>query len=272
MNRKTTLFVPYIVFAVSLFLPWFTYNPKVMGYCWGTQYLLYFLIPMVFVGIYVFCEKQNIFRILLGEFGVIMCLLLLLVVLGTWQEGRNIVAGFRWRDGLRTAQPGFWLSAGCCALMFALMQYHVFARSEQTVCIAFKIVLLAIMILFLIACIFLLVCMTTGEVDLMQMESELYTDEQLKAGVTMIREKVASWNGCKLFSVWYAGDATCLAELDYCNTLNSAHYTQCLVFQTTLRSPYLGGGAWQPNTVYEWTWYLARVQDGPWELLTWGYP
>ena len=38
-------------------------------------------------------------------------------------------------------------------------------------------------------------------------------------------------------------------------------------------SPYLeGGGAWEPDTEYtDYQWWLARTQDGGWQLLSWGY-
>ena len=53
---------------------------------------------------------------------------------------------------------------------------------------------------------------------------------------------------------------------------DGVEYTECIVYRTEFRSPIFGGGAWNANSRYDWSWYLARVGDGPWELLTWGAP
>ncbi len=105
-------------------------------------------------------------------------------------------------------------------------------------------------------------------------ESELYTRNEQKAAVNMILKEFRSWNGCKLYSVYYTSDDFCQRELEYCNTLapDGVEYTECIVYRTDFRSPILGGGGWNANFRYDWSWYLARVGDGPWELLTWGAP
>lgn len=125
MKKKHGLFASLVLFVITLFLPWFTYNPKVMGYCWGTQYVLYFIIPVVLVGTYIFSAHPRLVSMILAEFGSVMQIALLVVIFGTWQEGRNIAAGFRWLDGFRTAQPGFWLAAACTLLTFILLQCNM---------------------------------------------------------------------------------------------------------------------------------------------------
>ena len=32
-----------------------------------------------------------------------------------------------------------------------------------------------------------------------------------------------------------------------------------------------GGGAWEANEEYTWSWWLARSEGGEWNLMTWGY-
>ena len=105
-------------------------------------------------------------------------------------------------------------------------------------------------------------------------ESELYTREEQKEVVDFILASFKEWKGCKLYSVYYTSDEFCQRELEYCNTLapDGVEYTECIVYRTEFRSPIFGGGAWNANFRYDWSWYLARVGDGPWELLTWGAP
>lgn len=131
MKEKTNIFVVYILQIVSMFLPWFTYNAKVMGYCWGIQYILYFLLPLAMVASFLFSRSPNLVQIILAEFGSVMNLVLLILVFGTWQEGRNIIEGFHWRDGFRTAQPAFWCAAICAVLVFAFLQHHIFFKNRK---------------------------------------------------------------------------------------------------------------------------------------------
>ena len=50
------------------------------------------------------------------------------------------------------------------------------------------------------------------------------------------------------------------------------NYTACIEFLSDFRSPAEGGGAWEENREYTgWNWWLARTDDGDWDLLTWGY-
>ena len=104
--------------------------------------------------------------------------------------------------------------------------------------------------------------------------SEVYEQQDMDAAIAVIRDQFDSFEGCKLFSVRYTDDDFCQRELDYCNILapDGITYDACIVFRTEFRSPIFGGGAWNANHIYDWSWYLARTGDGNWELLTWGMP
>lgn len=104
--------------------------------------------------------------------------------------------------------------------------------------------------------------------------SAVYSHQDMNEAIDLIKEKFDSWDGCKLYSISYAGDDFCERELEYCNTLadDGVMYDECIVFRMRFRSPIFGGGAWNPNFEYDWSWYLARTQNREWELLTWGAP
>ena len=103
--------------------------------------------------------------------------------------------------------------------------------------------------------------------------SEIYSIEDRKEAVQIIENKFNSWDGCKLYSISYTSDELCKRELDYCNTLakDGTEYAECIVFRSRFRSPIFNAGAWNPNSEYNWSWYLARTENGNWELLTWGF-
>ena len=103
-------------------------------------------------------------------------------------------------------------------------------------------------------------------------ESHLYSDDEISAAVQVILTEFNSWRGCLLYSLTYQGDEACNAEnLAYCNDLGDGQeFTECIFFDSTFRSPLRGGGAWNANCTYEWSWCLAREDGGDWVLLTWG--
>lgn len=102
--------------------------------------------------------------------------------------------------------------------------------------------------------------------------SELYSRSEMDAAILEIRLALAKMDGCVLHSLQYAGDAFCEKNLSYCQSLaEGQELRQCIVFYSSFRSPRHGGGAWEPNTEYRWTWYLGRTAAGNWILLTYGY-
>lgn len=104
--------------------------------------------------------------------------------------------------------------------------------------------------------------------------SEIYSRNDMNDAIALIEEEFYSWEGCKLYSIYYTDDSLCQRELDYVNELadDNVIYTECIVFRTRFRSPVVNAGAWNPNSEYDWSWYLARTSGGEWELLTWGVP
>lgn len=104
--------------------------------------------------------------------------------------------------------------------------------------------------------------------------SELYSQQDMDVAIKIITNEFDSWDGCKLYSISYTNDVLCKRELEYCNSLTDGEneYVECIIFRTRFRSPIFGGGSWNRNFVYDWTWYLARTVSGEWQLLTWGAP
>ena len=104
--------------------------------------------------------------------------------------------------------------------------------------------------------------------------SEIYSREDMDDAIKLIKDQFYSWEGCKLYSIYYTDDSFCQREIEYVNTLadDGVTYTECIVFRTRFRSPIFGGGAWNANFEYDWSWYLARTDGGEWDLLTWGMP
>lgn len=102
--------------------------------------------------------------------------------------------------------------------------------------------------------------------------SEIYSEQDKKDAVDVILQQFGKFEGCVLYEISYTSDSYSSKNLDYVNDLapDGVIFTQCIVFETEFRSPIFGGGAWNANRTYLWTWYLGRTEGGNWQLLTYG--
>ena len=133
MKHKTAdaLKGSYILAAGSLFLPWFTYNASMMGYCWGYQFLPWFLVPCFIIGLSLFKSQGNATWTFLTEVSLLTNLGLFVFALGYWQRLCNIRDGFQLMDGLHTAQGGYWLSLGLHTALFILFRVHLYGSNKE---------------------------------------------------------------------------------------------------------------------------------------------
>lgn len=119
---------------------------------------------------------------------------------------------------------------------------------------------------------------TDYEYDVDLGTSELYTEAARETAVKAIMADFNQWTGCTMLSVRYESDQASADSLAYCNELRaegSTPYTGAIVFKTDFKSPnaeLAKGTAWEPDTVYkDYEWYLAHTNNGPWEVVTYGY-
>lgn len=107
--------------------------------------------------------------------------------------------------------------------------------------------------------------------------SLIYTEEDMRDAVGRIKQQFALMDGCVLHSLSYSSDDCNSAEnIAWMNDLRGsddgdAEFTQCIMFESSFRSPKNGGGAWDADEEYTWSWWLARSDGGNWHLMTWGY-
>jgi hypothetical protein len=77
---------------------------------------------MAIIGVFVFAGKRADSLSVLAELSSAVNIGILVFAFGRWQESSNIIAGFQWKDGFRTATPGFWISFLLFILLFAFIQ------------------------------------------------------------------------------------------------------------------------------------------------------
>ena len=117
----------------------------------------------------------------------------------------------------------------------------------------------------------------TSKVEIDYGASSVYSKEEIDSAIEIIKKQFASFEGCELHSLSYMPDEECnnANNIEWMNNLrtddNKEAFTQCIAFESSFRSPEKGGGAWEANEEYTWSWWLARSEGGEWNLMTWGY-
>ena len=117
----------------------------------------------------------------------------------------------------------------------------------------------------------------TSKVEIDYGASSVYSKEEIDSAIEIIKKQFASFEGCELHSLSYMSDEECnnADNIEWMNDLrtddNKEAFTQCIAFESSFRSPKKGGGAWEANEEYTWSWWLARSEGGEWNLMTWGY-
>ncbi|MBR3309815.1 MAG: M15 family metallopeptidase [Lachnospiraceae bacterium] len=105
-------------------------------------------------------------------------------------------------------------------------------------------------------------------------DSDYYTEEELMEAVVQIKCKFASFSGCELHSIRYAGDETNLeTNIARMNAIvGEDKYAECAEFLMDFHTPPEGSDTLKPDEEYkDYQWWLAREADGGLELVTWGY-
>lgn len=110
--------------------------------------------------------------------------------------------------------------------------------------------------------------------------SEKYSKEELDDAIIQIKCDFASWEGCTLKSLRYAGDE-CTSEenLKKINELSDGNtYTKVVEFLGDFHSPkeggadWEGGGAWEADKDYkDYQWWLGLTEEDGWEIVNTGY-
>ena len=106
------------------------------------------------------------------------------------------------------------------------------------------------------------------------MESSVYTQADIDEAIGVIEQEFATWEGCVMHAIRYAGDECNTQEnIDWLNSLEEGKdYVQCIEFLSDIHSPLEGDSAWELDTEYtDYQWWLGRVEGGSWELVSWGY-
>ncbi|MBQ6540819.1 MAG: M15 family metallopeptidase [Oscillospiraceae bacterium] len=112
------------------------------------------------------------------------------------------------------------------------------------------------------------------EVEIDLSGSKLYSEEELYDAMLAVKCKFASWAGCELKSIRYAGDDANSKEiLEWLNSLvEDGKFTETAKLLMDFHSSDNDEQGLNSNFDYkDYEWWLARTEDGDWEIVSWGY-
>ena len=102
-------------------------------------------------------------------------------------------------------------------------------------------------------------------------KSEQYTDEEMTAAMDAIHAELEKMEGVSFRFMEYDGDEFSNSQLEYVNSLERGEFDECAVFTVWFMSPKEEIGAWNPDTLYNWQFFLGRADKGSWQVVTFGY-
>ena len=101
-------------------------------------------------------------------------------------------------------------------------------------------------------------------------KSEQYSFDDLIAGMDAVFNSLGEMEGTSFRYMKYAGDEFSNSELEYINSLDRGSFDECAVYYVWFMSPREAYGAWEPYTLYSWSFYLGRADKGQWQVVTFG--
>lgn len=121
--------VIFLLACVCIFLPWFTWNAKMMGYCWGFDFLLDLSAPLFIIGIFLFLGDRSKWLAVLTEACAVLLLAEAVLALGRWQIVFNITSS--WNFQVEAALPGYWFSLAVFSALFIVLQVELFRKKQS---------------------------------------------------------------------------------------------------------------------------------------------
>lgn len=118
-----------VLAGLCLLLPWFSWNPGVMGYCYGFDFALFLGVPLLVAGGYLWCSPAG------RGFGVLAGVCAALTVAGTvlaigyWQILWNMTG--QWKFQLKPVLPGYWVSLAVYIALFTAVLIKNFNNKKS---------------------------------------------------------------------------------------------------------------------------------------------
>lgn len=121
--------ISFIFACLGLFLPWFSYNPKMTGYLWGIHYVHYFMLPMFFVMLFAFSGENTLWVKIAGVVSALLNIPLLIIAWGRF----DIVCFVKdeWAFNTRVLRFGSFISLALFGILLVAVLMKAFKKDEK---------------------------------------------------------------------------------------------------------------------------------------------
>lgn len=114
--------------CVCVFLPWFTWNARVMGYCWGFDFILELAVPLFVIAFFLFSDSRNKILIIVTELCSVLLLVFTVLAIGMWQKYFFMASS--WKFDIEPVMPTYWISLSVYILLFSAVQFRAFPKKR----------------------------------------------------------------------------------------------------------------------------------------------
>ena len=121
--------ISFILACLGLFLPWFSYNPKMTGYLRGIHYVHYFMLPMFFIMLFAFSGENALWVKIAGVISAMLNIPLLIIA---W--GRFDIVSFvkdEWAFNTRVLRFGSFISLALFGILLVAVLMKAFRKDEK---------------------------------------------------------------------------------------------------------------------------------------------
>lgn len=102
--------------------------------------------------------------------------------------------------------------------------------------------------------------------------SNTHTKEDIDNAKNAVFDQFSQFSDAELNSLTYSGDEISKDNINYCQELiEDKKIVDCIVFKSNFKTSKWAKPAWEPNTEYNWDWYVAKDSNGNWIVATYGY-
>lgn len=115
--------------CICIFLPWFSWNPRMTGYCWGFNFILGLALPLLVIAFYLFAGRGSGWFAVLTEISAVLMVAVVIFAAGSWQHVFNIAGG--WKLSMKPILPTYWFSLVVYILLFAALQMSIFKKASK---------------------------------------------------------------------------------------------------------------------------------------------
>lgn len=126
MKKLSPSKILFCMACVCIFLPWFSWNPRVMGYCRGLSFIPELALPMIIIALYLFAGSRSARLAVLAEISAVVMVSVVISAVGFWQQVFNMVGGFKL--SMKPILPTYWFSLAVYVLLFAALQVRIFRK------------------------------------------------------------------------------------------------------------------------------------------------